>query len=85
MVRDFIKHSLYMSSEGYFQQENHQIGELSAPINFKDLLGYHGYRKELESKYPKNGWITPSEAFKPYFGYMIGNYIIEKWYMNNYK
>lgn len=85
MVRDFIKESLYSKSDGYFIKKNHQVGELKAPIQFKNLLGYHAYRQELKEKYPENAWVTPSEIFKPYYGYMIANYMIEKWLSHNYK
>ncbi|CAI2371507.1 unnamed protein product [Moneuplotes crassus] len=85
MVRDFIRDRLYASSEGYFQKEDHQVGQLSEPIEFGQLLGYHAYRQQFEQRYPQNAWITPSEVFKPYFGYMVGNYIIENWYQNKYK
>lgn len=44
-------------------------------INFKNLLGYHDYQKELIENYPKDAWLTPSEIFKPYYGMAIGNYI----------
>jgi hypothetical protein len=79
LVRDFISDRLYAANEGYFQKENHQVGELE-PIQYQNLLGYHAYRTELQSKYPKHAWITPSELFKPYYGYMIANYIIETWH-----
>jgi SAM-dependent MidA family methyltransferase len=77
MVRDFVKDRLYASHEGYFHREETQVGMLKEPIEFSKLLGYYAYRKELESKYPKNAWITPSEVFYPYYGYMIANYIAE--------
>lgn len=85
MVRDFIKDRLYGSVDGYFQKKEHQVGILKDPINFKSLLGYYAYRNELKAKYPENAWVTPSEVFKPFFGYMIANYILEKVFLHGYK
>jgi hypothetical protein len=81
-LRNFIFDRLYHPSEGYFCKKGNpsksidfQVGELIAPINFKKLIGYDDYQKELVSKYPTNAWLTPCEIFKPYYGMTIGNYI----------
>lgn len=29
----------------------------------------------MERLYPENAWVTPCELFKPYYGYMISNFI----------
>lgn len=75
LTRDFIHDRLYNPNGGYFCQKNVQIGELSEPINFKELLGYEQYTRELSEKYPKNAWLTPSELFRPWYGFTIANYI----------
>lgn len=85
MTRDFIKDRLYSEEDGYFQKKDNQVGMLTDPIQFKKLLGYYAYRKELKEKYPQNAWVTPSEIFKPFFGYMIGNYILDRCYVQRYK
>jgi SAM-dependent MidA family methyltransferase len=41
-------------------------------------LGYNDYRKEMEAKYPENAWVTPSELFKPFYGYAVANYMLTK-------
>jgi len=48
---------------------------MKQPINFKNLLGYQEYQKQLKENYPQNAWLTPSEIFKPYYGMAIANYI----------
>ena len=30
----------------------------------------------MERLYPENAWVTPSELFKPYYGYTIANFMI---------
>ena len=85
MTREYIRDMLYGGEDSYFQKKDHQVGMLTEPIHFKKLLGYYAYRKELKDKYPQNAWVTPSEIFKPFFGYMIGNYIIDKSFTNRYK
>lgn len=32
----------------------------------------------LQSNYPENAWLTPSEIFRPYYGITIGNYIYQQ-------
>jgi SAM-dependent MidA family methyltransferase len=32
----------------------------------------------MERLYPKNAWITPSELFKPYYGFTIANFMINQ-------
>jgi SAM-dependent MidA family methyltransferase len=32
----------------------------------------------MERLYPTNAWVTPSELFKPYFGYTIANFMINQ-------
>lgn len=38
---------------------DYQVGELKSPINFKKLIGFDDYQRELIEKYPKNAWLTP--------------------------
>ena len=52
-----------------------QVGELKAPIDFKSLIGYDDYQRELAKKYPPNAWLTPCEIFKPYYGMTIASYL----------
>ena len=75
LTREFINDRLYNSKGGYFCKDDIQIGELSSPINFSEMIGYEDYTKTLSEKYPKNAWLTPSELFRPWYGFTIGNYI----------
>lgn len=75
LLRDFIFDRLYHPTEGYFCRPDFQIGEMKNPIDFKKLIGYDDYQKELRRNYPENAWLTPSEIFKPYYGMTVANYI----------
>ena len=32
----------------------------------------------MEKLYPTNAWVTPSELFKPYYGFTIANFMINQ-------
>jgi SAM-dependent MidA family methyltransferase len=32
----------------------------------------------MQRVYPKNAWVTPSELFKPFFGYTVANFMINQ-------
>lgn len=32
----------------------------------------------MEWVYPENAWVTPSELFKPFYGYTLANYILNQ-------
>ena len=32
----------------------------------------------MERVYPENAWVTPSELFKPYYGYTVANFMINQ-------
>ena len=78
MLRDFIHDRLYHPAGGYFSQTEHQVGILKEPVAFHNLRGYYDFRKEMERLYPENAWVTPSELFKPYYGYTIANFMINQ-------
>ena len=75
LVRDFIYDRLYHPTNGYFCQKDIQIGELKKHIDFKSMIGYDDYKHFLYENYPENAWLTPSELFKPWYGFTIANYI----------
>ena len=75
LLRDFIFDRLYQQPDGYFCKEQHQVGLLKEQIKFSELTGYYEFRKEMERLYPENAWLTPSELFKPFYGYTIANFI----------
>lgn len=75
LVRDFIYDRLYHPTSGYFCKKDIQIGELKTHINFKSMIGYDDYKHFLFENYPENAWLTPSELFRPWYGFTIANYI----------
>lgn len=32
----------------------------------------------MERVYPENAWVTPSELFKPYYGYTVANFMMNQ-------
>jgi SAM-dependent MidA family methyltransferase len=32
----------------------------------------------MERVYPDNAWVTPSELFKPYYGYTLANFMLNQ-------
>lgn len=85
MLRDFIHDRLYKMPGGYFSRPGHQVGTLKEPIKFNKLIGYYDFRKEMERLYPENAWVTPSELFKPYYGYTVANFMINQMENRNIK
>ncbi len=81
LTRAFIQDRLYHPSLGYFNQSSPPIGKLvlgvnkEAPLNFKSMLGFEDYQRELSAKYPPGAWLTPSEVFRPWYGMSIANYV----------
>lgn len=75
LVRDFIYDRLYHPNQGYFCNKNIQIGELRNHIDFKSMIGYDDYKRFVSENYPENAWLTPSELFKPWYGFTIANYM----------
>ena len=78
LLRDFVLDRLYQQPGGYFCKEQHQVGTLKEPIMFNQLVGYQGFRKEMERVYPENAWVTPSELFKPFYGYTIASFMVNE-------
>ena len=85
LLREFIHDRLYGLPDkgkklpgGYFIQEKHQVGRLRQPIQFSKCRGYYDFRQEMERLYPENAWVTPCEIFKPYYSYMISNFMLNQ-------
>lgn len=51
---------------------------MKEPLPFSDCRGYWDVRKKLQELYPKNQWLTPSEMYKPFYGYMVGSYMVQQ-------
>ena len=76
LLRHFIHDRLYQQPGGYFCKDEHQVGSLKAPIEFSELRGYKDFRDQMSLQYPENAWVTPSELFKPFYGYTIASFIM---------
>ncbi|KAI9139165.1 S-adenosyl-L-methionine-dependent methyltransferase [Paraphysoderma sedebokerense] len=91
LSRDFIDDSLYNPNYGYFSQ-NATIFEVPEQINFRELKSNLSFMDLIASWYEKiekeggvnsDGvarqiWHTPTELFKPWYGYAMAKYIITK-------
>ena len=76
ILRDYIKSALYDPALGYFTNPaTVQLGSLPSPIKFSSLLGYSDYTEQLNLKYPKHKFLTPSEIFRPYYGMSMAAYV----------
>lgn len=76
ILSDYIKAALYDKKKGYFTNpQNIQLGQLSSPIKFGNLLGYNDYIEQLNANYPKYKFLTPSETFRPFYGMTMANYV----------
>jgi len=76
-MRDFIHDKLYLNSQSYYNTKS-SIGRLEDILNFSEMKGIADYVSQLNKHYPKSTYLTCSELLKPYFGYAIGNYIMNK-------
>lgn len=50
-----------------------------------EFRGYYDYRQHLEQNYPPNAWLTPSELFRPYFGYALALHIERQFRLHSRK
>lgn len=48
-------------------------------------MGYEECRQALMKNYPDHAWLTPSEMFKPYYGYTVANFMINQLENRNIK
>ena len=78
LVRDFIGRALYSKESGYFVATDCVFS--SPPIPFTTLRGTGQYEQEVRKRYEmtKDGWITPVELFKPYYGHAIARWILSQ-------
>lgn len=91
LTRDFIDLCLYHSKFGYFSKQA-LIFSPSRPIEFNKIENDIQFSKVLEGLYKnlddrledvddkmRQVWHTPTELFKPWFGYSMAKYIIEEY------
>lgn len=77
LMSEFVHRKLYdESTGGYYSSTNeHTIGKLTQPLNFKDMRGFSDFSDKLVLHYPKSTYVTSSEILYPYYGYAVANYI----------
>ncbi|KAJ3042928.1 hypothetical protein HDV00_006235 [Rhizophlyctis rosea] len=88
-VRDFIDDSLYNPHYGYFSKKAYIFSPDDIPFNeIRDEYEFHNHVAELYkdvdgelsefNDMARQVWHTPTELFKPYYGYAIANHIVTK-------
>ncbi|KAI8899628.1 S-adenosyl-L-methionine-dependent methyltransferase [Globomyces pollinis-pini] len=89
-TREFIHHSLYHPTYGYFSKQA-QVFTLDEPIEFNKIKNNDGFMKHLASLYEiqeqnqesKQIWHTPTEIFQPWYGNALANYILTQYKSDN--
>ncbi|KAI9295160.1 DUF185-domain-containing protein [Neoconidiobolus thromboides FSU 785] len=96
LTRDFIDDSLYNPNYGYFSKqaviyspENKiELTKLKDSLEFMNQIALRYKEIELDlsqvNDISRQCWHTPTELFNPYYGYAIGNYIIQSYLKNGY-
>ena len=92
LARDFIHDSLYNPKYGYFSQRA-VIFSQPDPVDFARLNGMEDFEKCISNLYRQYDefqeedalqvWHTPTELFKPWYGYAVGRYILEQYLAND--
>ncbi|KAK5827444.1 S-adenosyl-L-methionine-dependent methyltransferase [Linnemannia elongata] len=96
LVRDFIDDSLYHPNYGYFSKQavifspetDFEFDKIKDNMEFLDIIA--DKYKEIEDdmdvrdEVARQVWHTPTELFKPWYGYAIAKYIVTEYKLNNY-
>ncbi|KAG0083588.1 hypothetical protein BGZ92_010637 [Podila epicladia] len=96
LVRDFIDDSLYHPSYGYFSKQavifspetDFEFDKIKDHMEFLSIIA--DKYKEIEDdmdvrdEVARQVWHTPTELFKPWYGYAIAKYIVTEYKLNNY-
>ncbi len=84
LVRDFIRDTLYSKSSGYFVATDCVFH--SPPVPFNKLVGVAQYQQRVAEIYDmtKDGWVTPVELFKPYYGHALARWVLSHLLPNIY-
>ena len=89
LARDFIDDSLYNRNYGYFSKQavifspdaQFEISSMRDNMEFMSKLAdhYDAYEKQFSTDdVVKQVWHTPTEIFKPWYGYAIARYLVEE-------
>ncbi|OZJ04805.1 hypothetical protein BZG36_01858 [Bifiguratus adelaidae] len=98
LVRDLIDDSLYNPNYGYFAKQavifspekQFDFGRLRDHLQFMDLLNkmYRRFDEQQGSEdvdyTARQVWHTPTELFKPWYGYAIAKYMVAEYKLNLY-
>lgn len=96
LVRDFIDDSLYHPNYGYFSKQavifspetDFEFEKIKDNMEFLDIIA-DKYREieddmDVRDEVARQVWHTPTELFKPWYGYAIAKYIVTEYKLNNY-
>ncbi|KAJ3361201.1 hypothetical protein GGF31_002433 [Allomyces arbusculus] len=89
-ARDFIHNSLYNPHYGYFSKHA-RIFQTTAPVEFTQLHSTLDFMNAVGDQYAqveaklardvddvtRQIWHTPTELFKPYFGYAVAKHVLD--------
>ncbi|CDS05557.1 hypothetical protein LRAMOSA08085 [Lichtheimia ramosa] len=96
LARDYIDDSLYNPNYGYFSKQavifspevDIDFTELRDNLEFQKLLGnmYREIEGEVDEvdEVARQVWHTPTELFKPWYGYAIAKYMVSEYKLNLY-
>ncbi|KAI8888785.1 DUF185-domain-containing protein [Backusella circina FSU 941] len=94
LVRDYIDDSLYNPNYGYFSKQavifspetDFDFTNMRDHLEFMNVLGQ--MYKEIEDEadevdaVARQVWHTPTELFKPWYGYAIAKYLVSEYKLN---
>ncbi|KAI8334912.1 S-adenosyl-L-methionine-dependent methyltransferase [Choanephora cucurbitarum] len=94
LVRDFIDDSLYNPNYGYFSKQavifspetDFDFNNMRDHLEFMNILGQlykdiEGDADEVD-EVARQVWHTPTELFKPWYGYAIAKYLVSEYKLN---
>ena len=76
LLRNFIEEALYARTTGYFNSSPNRLGNVPL-IDFASLQGGKSDYQTILDNHSESAWFTPSELFKPWYGYIIADQIIK--------
>ncbi|ORY97046.1 S-adenosyl-L-methionine-dependent methyltransferase [Lobosporangium transversale] len=96
LVREFIDDSLYHPHYGYFSKQavifspetDFDFERIRDNMQFLDIIA-EKYKEieddmDVRDEIARQVWHTPTELFKPWYGYAIAKYIVTEYKLNNY-
>ncbi|KAG0231959.1 hypothetical protein BGX31_005316 [Mortierella sp. GBA43] len=96
LVREFIDDSLYHPHYGYFSKQavifspetDFEFDKIKDNMEFLDRIAdkYKEVEDDMDvrDEVARQVWHTPTELFKPWYGYAIAKYIVTEYKLNNY-